>query len=57
MIMGKEHFLNAEYGLYKLKAEFDTQRKVEQYFSIQPVDDRNKFKQGLFDLISNIIFI
>lgn len=46
----KEHFLNE----YELKEEFNTQRKVEEYFAAQN-DSDNKIKYGLFNVISNII--
>jgi len=46
----KEKFLN---GL-ELKPEFNTQRKVEDYFAAQN-DSDSKIKSGLFNLISNVI--
>ncbi|MFN8251731.1 MAG: 4-alpha-glucanotransferase [Ferruginibacter sp.] len=46
----KEHFLNG----YELKESFDTQRKVEEYFSSSESPDQG-IKQGLFDLVSNVI--
>ena len=52
-----EHFLqkNANGG-YDLKEEFNTQRKVECYFSTQDdTEENNHIKQGLFDLISNVL--
>ena len=43
-------------GTYELKPEFATQRQVEQYFTTQEATDDNlRVKQGLFDLISNVI--
>jgi 4-alpha-glucanotransferase len=53
----KQHFLIADnYGNYRLKDEFDTQRKVEAYFNNQEKNDfNNKIKHGLFDIISNVI--
>jgi len=53
----KEHFLDAHgFDSYTLKPAFNTQRKVEKYFSTQTEDDFSKrIKQGLFDLISNVI--
>lgn len=59
----KEHvkstfLVSGEFGSYSLKPEFNTQRKVEQYFSTMPEDDfSNKIKQGLFNLISNVILL
>ncbi len=50
----KENFLKGN----TLKDEFDTQRKVEQYFNDLPKEENNKkLKTGLYDLISNIILI
>ncbi|HWI91164.1 MAG TPA: 4-alpha-glucanotransferase [Flavisolibacter sp.] len=53
----KEHFLQRNSkGGYDLKEEFNTQRKVEEYFSKQDENDENdKIKNGLYDLISNVI--
>lgn len=53
----KNYFLNYDgYGNYSLKQEFNTQQKVEQYFSTQEKNEFNTLiKQGLFDLISNVI--
>ena len=54
----KENFLeNSSYGHYGLKEEFNTQRKVEKYFEENKIKDADIIKQGLFDLISNIILI
>lgn len=39
----------------KLKEKFNTQRKVEAWFKTDKTFD-NKIKQGLYDLISNVIF-
>jgi len=53
----KQNFLEIDgYGSYKLKTAFDTQRKVEAYFNQLPKEDfHQKQKQGLFDLISNVL--
>ncbi|MET0391496.1 MAG: 4-alpha-glucanotransferase [Chitinophagaceae bacterium] len=46
-----------QHGGYDLKPEFDTQKKVEHYFSAQGNPEENeKLKLGLYDLISNVIF-
>jgi 4-alpha-glucanotransferase len=53
----KESFLepNKENG-YDLKEAFNTQRKVENYFSSKEKSEANdRVKAGLFDLISNVI--
>lgn len=43
-------------GVYQLRPEFSTQRKVEAYFAGQPPSASNaKLQEGLFDLISNVI--
>lgn len=39
----------------KLKEKFNTQRKIEAFFKTDKTFD-NKVKQGLYDLISNVIF-
>ena len=43
-------------GHYALKPEFATQRQVEQHFAALKSGEQNqKLKEGLFDLISNVI--
>jgi 4-alpha-glucanotransferase len=43
-------------GVYTLKPEFRTQRLVEQYFtSLDQDTQHDKIKQGLYNLISNVI--
>jgi 4-alpha-glucanotransferase len=43
-------------GSYTLKPEFSTQRQVETYFAGQEAnDDNTHVRQGLYDLISNVI--
>src|SRR6187455_546563 len=53
----KTYFLiRKEYGLYDLKPEYDTQRKVEAYVaSLEEDEDNEKLKAGLYNLISNVI--
>jgi 4-alpha-glucanotransferase len=54
----KENFLdNSSFGHHNLKEEFNTQQKVEKYFSENKIEEGDRIKQGLFDLISNIILI
>ena len=50
-------FLNTEGDdHYTLKPEFATQRQVEAHFdSLERTEENNKIRQGLFDLISNVI--
>ena len=43
-------------GIYALKPAYQTQRQVEEHFSTLEQDEHHaKIKQGLFDLISNVI--
>jgi 4-alpha-glucanotransferase len=53
----KESFLLAnDKGGYDLREELNTQRKVEIYFSLQDeTEETAKLKQGLFDLVSNVL--
>lgn len=53
----KEHFLQKNSkGGFDLKEDFNTQKKVECYFSHQEATGENtKIKQGLFDLIANVL--
>ena len=54
----KENFLeSSSSGLYNLKEQFNMQKKVEEYFEQEKIEKGNGIKQGLFDLISNIILI
>jgi len=55
----KEQFVQPnERNGYDLKDEFTTQRKVEDYFALQNESDENLFiKQGLYDLISNVLLL
>ena len=54
-----EGFMNtSEYGRRHLKPEFNTQRKVADYFAKQPDDNRNRtLCQGLMRLIEDVLFI
>lgn len=53
----KESFLEPTgYGQYFFKPEFDTQRKIENWFVEAEVRDSNNWlRQGLYDLHSNVI--
>ena len=54
----KENFLDPDNtGQYRLKEAFATQRKVEAHFAalLQTGAEDARIKQGLFDLISNVI--
>jgi len=53
-----ENCLQAVKGGIELRPEFDTQRKVEQYFLAQKPDDRtDRIRNGLFSLISNVVLL
>ena len=53
----KQTFLQYDgFGMYRLKPEFDTQKKVETYFATLEQNDHNNWlKIGLFDLITDVI--
>ncbi len=56
-VLVRDQFLN-EYpsGHYTLKSEFATQRRIEQHFaSLEDTEHHRRVKQGLFDLVSNVI--
>jgi 4-alpha-glucanotransferase len=46
----------SENGIYQLQEKFDTQKKINDFFAEQDLsEEHKKIKQGLFDLISNVI--
>lgn len=53
----KQTFLESTgYGQFDFKPAFDNQRKVEQWFNLQPSHEENEqIRQGLYDLHSNVI--
>ncbi|HEY5405924.1 MAG TPA: 4-alpha-glucanotransferase [Ginsengibacter sp.] len=54
----KENFLeHLSFGQYNLKEKFNTQKKVSHYFEENSIEKGDSIRQGLFDLISNIILI
>ncbi len=54
----KDQFLEAlDNGRYQLKKEFSTQKKVADYLEKKKMENRDQIRQGLFDLISNVILI
>ena len=55
----KEHFLRpiADTGRYRIRSEFDTQRKVEAYFYGKTDGDSIWIREGLYSLISNVLFL
>jgi 4-alpha-glucanotransferase len=54
----KKHFLEPfSDGQYRLRSEFNTQKKVAQYFEQNHFEENDIIKQCLFNLISNVILI
>ena len=54
----KENFLMARsYGLYDLKSEFNTQRKVRDYFEGRADENSLWIRDGLYRLISGVLFL
>jgi 4-alpha-glucanotransferase len=54
----KENFLTTGEGeSYHLKAQYNTQQKINEYFQQQQIEDGDIVKQGLFELVSNVILI
>ena len=54
----KENFLMARsYGLYDLKSEFNTQRKVRDYFEGRADENCLWIRDGLYRLISGVLFL
>ena len=53
----KEEFLEiSSNGNYHLKSQYDTQAKIEEHFStLEKTEQNRKIKEGLFDIISNVI--
>jgi len=52
----QNYLLSSGNGNYKLRDEFSTQRKVEEYFNSPEASEHDSLiKQKLFDLISNVI--
>jgi len=51
------YLLPAEKGLFTLRPEYDTQRKVEAALAGQADQKTQHIKQGLFALISNVLFV
>ncbi len=54
----RETFLNRlDGGTYEMKPEYDTQRKVEAYFAGREDSDSVWVRDGLYSLISNVLFV
>ena len=54
----REHFLVARsYGLYDIKAEYDTQKKVQKAFEGRTDENSLWIRDGLYRLISGVLFL
>ena len=54
----KEVFVQPTHdGLYEMRPEFDTQRKVEAYFAGKSDKEDVEYKENLYSLISDVLFI
>ncbi len=52
----REFVLANEFGGYELEMGMATQRQIQDYFaSLDDTDENKRIKQGLFDLVSNVI--
>ena len=53
----KKFLLSMPDGTYRFKTQYNTQRKIEEYFESLPENDHNlELKQALFNLHSNVLF-
>ncbi|MBO6188419.1 MAG: 4-alpha-glucanotransferase, partial [Prevotella sp.] len=54
----RDNFLTRKaYGLYDLNADFDTQRKVDSYFSTRHDENSQWIRDGLMQLIADVLFV
>ncbi|MGL5272116.1 MAG: 4-alpha-glucanotransferase, partial [Phocaeicola sp.] len=54
----KETFVeHCHYDVYKMRPDFKTQRQVERYFAKVMDDDIEDLREGLYALISNVLFV
>ncbi len=54
----KSTFLNhCYYDIYEMRPEFDTQRKVEQWFAGKTDEESVNLREGLYALISDVLFV
>lgn len=49
--------IQRSYGLYDLKSDYDTQRKVQAYFEGKADENSIWIRDGLYRLISNVLFL
>ena len=48
---------HVHHDIYRMRPEFDTQRKVEAYFAGKTDEESLNMKEGLYALISNVLFV
>lgn len=48
---------HVHHDIYRMRPEFDTQRKVEAYFAGKTDQESLNIKEGLYALISNVLFV
>lgn len=55
----KQNFLQpGDAGSYNLQEHYNTQRKIEEHFHLQDdTEDNDRMKQGLFDLVTNLLLL
>jgi 4-alpha-glucanotransferase len=46
-----------QWEIYEMRPEFDTQRKVEAFFKDKKDENNNYIRDGLYALISNVLFV
>lgn len=52
-----DYLIECGYGVYALNLDFDTQRKIENYFSGKEDEKSLKIKSGLFALTDEVLFV
>lgn len=54
----KDTFLqHCHYDIYEMRPEFDTQRKVEQWFAGKTDEESVNMREGIYALISDVLFV
>lgn len=54
----REHFMTSKgYGLYELKAEWDNQRKIHDYFQNKRDENSVWIRDGLYRVVANVLFV
>ena len=54
----RDHFLMPKsYGLYAVKAEYSTQRQIQQHFDGMSDENSHWIREGMYRLLSNVLFL